>query len=314
MKAVLILPEIERPWLLANLVDRPFLRHIVEFLADQGIRDILVMGSAPEHAQTILGAGREWDAAIEYRVTHQESDYELTGTSGAEALLLASAACLPKFPLKRHLDLAMGAIVYGPRSGRWTGWALVKPRDLPWMPPWCDREKVLSYLKSLRYASLSADQEFRCRGQDDLWRAHQDALDSNLSGIFHLGREVRPGVWLGRNASLANSAKVTAPSYIGENSRVGRGTQIGPFATIAKNCLIAPRTIIRHSVIAPESYVGSDLELDHVLVDKRRLFDVRRGVTVHRVDYPILDGVFDFHWSAIPRRTLTKLQRWCRNT
>jgi hypothetical protein len=58
--------------------------------------------------------------------------------------------------------------------------------------------------------------------------------------------------------------------------------------------------------------VGSDLELDHALVDKRRLFDVRLGVTVQRVDYPVSDGVFDFHWPAIPRRTFAKLQQWCR--
>jgi hypothetical protein len=312
VKAVLILPETERPSFLDNLVDRPFLRHTLEFLAAHGVRDVAVLGPAPGEVQSRLGVGREWDMSIEYRAAHKASACELPGMADTEALLLASAACLPMFPLKQHLEGARGAIVYGPRGGRWTGWALLKPGDVRGMPPLWDRERVLSYLKNLRYASLSADLEFRCGTEDDLWRAHKSALDSNLSSLFHHGREVRPGVWVGRNASLASSAKITAPAYIGENSRIGRETQIGPFAAIAKNCLIAPRTIIRHSVIAPGSYVGSDLELDHVMADKRRLFDVRLGVTVPRVGYPILDDVFDFHWPAITLRTLTKLQQWFR--
>jgi hypothetical protein len=308
--AVLILPETDGESFLANLIDRPFLRHVVEFVTDQGIRKILVVGPAARKAQAMESIGRAWDGSIEYREAHSISGYEVAPIAGNEKCLFASVACWPQLPLKRQLELAAGTIVYG-ANGNWTGWALVEPRDVALMPPLRDHAAMLSYVQSLRnYAKLSADLEFRCGSPEDLWRAHMDALDSNLSRIFHGGLEVRPAVWMGRNASVAASAEIHAPAYIGENSRIGPGAQIGPFAVIAKDCLIAPRTIIRHAVIAPGTYAGSDLELDQLLVNKRHLFDVRFGVSVDRVDYPILDGVFDFHWPAILRRARGSLGRW----
>src|SRR5262249_39647346 len=95
--------------------------------------------------------------------------------------------------------------------------------------------------------------------------------------------------------------------YIGENSRIGPGAQIGPFAVIARDCLIAPNTIVRHSVIAPDTYAGNNLELDHVFVDQRELFDIRFGVSVSDIGFPVVDRVFDFHWSAIPRQVCAAL-------
>jgi hypothetical protein len=299
----LILPETEALPFLANFVDRPFLRHTVEFLVDQGIRKIVVVGPTTAQTEKILGSGRQWDASIEYREARCGSEYQAALFTDSERFLLASATHLPKFPLKRCLEGNGGAVVYGKCGENWTGWALVQSQDAGSMPPLCDHAAILCCLQGLPdYEKLSAEQEFRCNSEEDLWKAHKDAQDENLAGIFHAGLEVKPGVWMGRHASVAADVEIVPPAYIGENSRIGPGAQIGPFAVIAKDCLIAPRTTIRHAVVAPGTYAGNNLELDHVLVDKRKLFDVRFGVSLDRVDSPILDGVFDFHWSAIPRR------------
>ena len=304
MKAVLNLPETGDASFLANLVDRPFLHHIVEFVVDQGVRELLVVGPDCERARSVLGSGCRWGTSIEYRKVLSISDYEAALLAESEKCVLASAASLPQFPLRQKLETGTGAVIYGPSGKHWTGWAVIEARDVAaLMPPTCDHAVLLSYLQTLRnYPMVSVDVEFRCNTAEELWKAHQDALNSNLSSIFHGGLEVRPGVWIGRNASVAASAQITAPAYIGENSRIGAGAQVGPFAVIAKDCLIAPSTIVRHAVIAPGTYAGNDLELDHVLVNKRHLSDVRFGVSVEQVDSPILDGVFDFHWAAIPRR------------
>jgi hypothetical protein len=308
VKAILILAEPEGLPFLANFVDRPFLRHTAEFLVDQGIRKIVVVGPAAAQTEKILGSGRLWDASIEYREARAGSEYQAALISGSERFLLASATRLPKFPLRRLLEGSAGAVVYGKHGDQWTGWALVQPQHAALMPQLCDQAAVLSCLQSLPdYEKLSAEQEFRCSNDEDLWKAHIDAQESNLASIFHGGLEVKPGVWMGRNASVAADAEIVPPAYIGENSRIGPGAQIGPFAVIAKDCLIAPRTIVRHAVVAPGTYAGNNLELDHVLVNKRQLFDVRFGVSLDRVDSPILDGVFDFHWSAIPRRVYASL-------
>ncbi len=301
MKAVLVLPEMDRASFAANLVDRPFLRHVVEFMFDGGIRDIVMVGPSARQAQSLLEKGYQWDVPISYLETHSPADYELTAITGAGRCLIAAAACLPRFPLERSLELSAGTIVYGASDGTWTGWAVIEAEDVARMPPLCDRAAVLSYLQRIgNYNRLIAEWEFRCNSAEDLWRAHREAQQSNLSGICHGGVEVKPGVWMGRNVSVAADARIIAPVYIGENSRIGAGAQIGPFAVIARDCLIAPATTVRDSVVAPGTYAGNNLELNHVLVNKRQLFDVRFGVSIDRVDSTILDGVFDFHWSAIP--------------
>jgi hypothetical protein len=302
VKAVLNLPESSDALFLANLVDRPFLHHIVEFMVDQGVREILAVGPACDEAQSALGSGCQWDMIIEYRKALSLSDYETAPNSWSEKFLLASAASLPQFPLRRQSEGGTGALIYRPGGKHWTGWAIIEARDAALMPPLCDHAALLSYLTLRDYTKLSVDLEFRCGSAEELWKAHQDALSSNLSSIFHGGLEVTTGVWIGRNASVAATAQITAPVYIGENSRIGADAQVGPFAVIAKDCLIAPRTIVRHTVVAPATYAGDNLELDHVLVNKRHLSDIRFGVSVERVDSPILDSVFDFHWAAIPRR------------
>jgi len=311
MQAVLILPD--GALFPANLIDRPFLRHVVDFIARHGIREILVLGRGIEEACRILGTGDQWDATIVYREALSASDFEGPLTASGSKCLLASAISSPHFPLKQLWDRSGGSIVYGAGvrgagDPRWTGWAVIEPPDLPSMPSPFDHVAVLSYLEGLpNYQSVSADAEFYCGGAEDIWRAHQTALASQLSLIFHGGFDAKPGIWMGRNASVAESAVITAPAYIGENSRIGPGAQIGPYAVIARDCLIAPHTIVRHSVIAPDTYAGNNLELDHVFVNQRELFDIRFGVSVSDIGFPVVDRVFDFHWSAIPRQLCAAL-------
>jgi hypothetical protein len=306
MKAILVIAETDRQSLsasplLANLVDRPFLHHIVEFLVDRGIREILVVGPAAAQARGLLGAGQRWDASIGYFDADSMSGRQPEPIPCGEKFLLASAASLPRFPLGECLEMPAGAIIYG-TGGSWTGWAVIGSGDAASLPPLTDRSAVLSHLLALPdYDRIFADMESRCGSPAELWQAHMDAQHSNFAGFFHGGVEVTPGVWMGRKASVAGSAEITQPVYIGENSRIGPGARIGPFAVIGKDCLIAAGTSVRHAVVAPGTYAGDNLVLDHVFVNKRHLFDVRRGVSIDRVDHPILDGVFDFHWPAIPR-------------
>jgi hypothetical protein len=300
MTAVVILPQTPGAVYLANLVDGPFLRHVVEFVAAQGIRDILIVGAETAQAKAILGLGHRWDVSIAYHEAHDPSDYAVAQIADDKMLLLVDATVLPKFSVPQ--PTTRGAVVFGAGRPRWTGWAIVEPRDIPLMPPLCNRAAILCYLESLEYPKLYVDSELRCGKPEEIWRAHEDVLQSNLGGIFHGGLEVRPGVWLGRNAAVASSANIVPPVYIGDNSRVGADAQIGPFAAIGKDCLIAPKTIVRHSVIAPGTYAGNNLELDHVVVDQRKLFDVRFNVSLEHVGSGIIDDVFDLHWTAILRR------------
>jgi hypothetical protein len=282
----------------ANLIDRPFVQHIVEFLAEQGIGNILIAGPEVQRARDLFGNGEAWSVRIEYG----ETPAALIGGRDTE-LLIATATSLPRFSVPVFPEgIAKPILVYGPDGASRTGWAIVPGGNLSGTQP----NDLTDHI------ALRAVSEIRCGNAEELWKAHRSLQRSNLGGIFHGGLEVKPGIWIGRNASVAADVQITAPAFIGENSRIGAGARIGPFAAIGRDCLISPKTIVRDAVIAPRTYTGDNLELDHVLVNQRQLFDIRLGVSIDRVDASILDSVFDFHWSAIARRLFARLVRRSR--
>lgn len=310
MKALLILPETGPASFLSNLIDRPFLRHTVDYLAEHGISEILMAGPSAEQAFALLGSGAQCDVAIEYCRTILAED--IADIFGDERFLLARADCLPHFPLEAYTQELMasesGATILSPVSSRpdddtWTGWAIISPGDIASMPLPCDRDGMASWLETLSgYDRIAAEWEVRCSTPEEIWRAHIEVLTSNLAGIHHQSLEVKPGIWLARNASVAPGASMIAPVWVGENSQIAGGALIGPFAAVARDCLVSQGTTVRHAVLSPCTYTGDNLDLDHLLIDKSTLFDVRSGAAIGRVDPLLLDGVFDFHWSTLPGR------------
>jgi hypothetical protein len=200
-------------------------------------------------------------------------------------------------------DTAEGAIFYTASGENWTGWALINARDIASMPPPFDPARILCWLESLHgYEKVRTALDLRCGTQTELWQAHRDLQAANLANICHAGLEVSTGVWIAGNVSIAPTAEIVAPTYIGENSRIDSGARIGPFAVIGSDCLIAQGAIVRNAVVCPGTYAGSHVELDHVLVNKRLVFDVRHGASVDRVDDVAFDGIFDYHLPAALRR------------
>lgn len=301
MKALLVLPQTAGVLWRAHFVDRPFLRHTWDFLIDRGITDVFAVGPSAGHAATMLGSLCHVNGSFRYCDTDSFSGEEMAAIGDGDPWLIASAACLPRVSLERRLEEGEGLIVSDNNGSGWTGWALVAPEDLAQLPDVFDRAAMSLHLDCLpNYRRITADSEFRCGNVEELWESHKQAQLSNLSTIHHDGLEVKPGVWMCRNASVASGAKIIAPAYIGENSLIGVRASIGPFAVIGRDCLISPNTTVRNAVIAPGTYAGENLDLDHVFADKGKLFDIRLGVAIDRVDAPILDDVFDFHLSSIP--------------
>ena len=68
---------------------------------------------------------------------------------------------------------------------------------------------------------------------------------------FRVGfREVKPGMWVGRDTQIAPAAKLVGPCWI------GRGVHIGPNATIGANVVIEDETFIDETAELAEAWVG----------------------------------------------------------
>ena len=99
-----------------------------------------------------------------------------------------------------------------------------------------------------------------------------------------LGREVRPGIWMGDYSFVDDSARVDAPAYIGTGTRIGPSCAIGGSSAIEQGCEVDCGTTIEDCCIFPGTYVGMGLNVRHSIVSGSQLFNLKRNVELEFSD------------------------------
>ena len=141
------------------------------------------------------------------------------------------------------------------------------------------REELTAYLLEMGAAG-SADVA-TCEDWIDastpaaLIRTQSNLLGRHLNSLILSGREQEPGIWVSRNVAIHATARINGPVYIGPNCRIGRDVTLGPNLVLSGDCIVHSQTTIRHSVVTSGNYIGMGLELDHAIVDHKRLVNVR---------------------------------------
>jgi NDP-sugar pyrophosphorylase family protein len=298
-------PVIDRyPDPLLPLLDRPFLQHVIEYLARQGVRRFdIVLSHRPEAVEGYFGDGTRWGCRFTYHLARDpDKPYRVLRTldpADDEAVLLGHADRLPDFAVKALGDAGDGPLplVTEDDSGNvaWTGWALLPtgtPADVGTYPGEAELADYLLALPNDRVVERVLD----AGSVTALLESQRQVLDKRFGPLFLTGREVESGVWLARNVSLHPTATVTAPVFIGEDCRIGPGARVGPHAVIGRGCNLGRDCAVSRSLIFPENYVGADLELVDVIVDRSRI--LRGEGTVTEADEALLGSLA----SAAPGR------------
>jgi mannose-1-phosphate guanylyltransferase/phosphomannomutase len=105
-------------------------------------------------------------------------------------------------------------------------------------------------------------------------KAHQDILDGKVQ-VEMSGFEVQTGVWLGKGSAIDPTARIDAPSFIGENCTIDRDVSLGAYTTIGANTRVAERAEIQRSVIGVNSYLGPGARVEGAVLG--RSCDLRTG-------------------------------------
>lgn len=69
-------------------------------------------------------------------------------------------------------------------------------------------------------------------------------------------REVKPGIWVGRNAHVSPEAQLTGPCWIGQHVFVGANCVVGPNAILEDRAFIEGGAEIVNSAIGADTFVG----------------------------------------------------------
>jgi carbonic anhydrase/acetyltransferase-like protein (isoleucine patch superfamily) len=111
----------------------------------------------------------------------------------------------------------------------------------------------------------------------------QELVGDSLTGACAMrpfGTEIREQVWVGKDVSLASSAKIIGPTYIGDRTIVRAGAIIGPFTSVESDCVVDCGTTVEQSTVLPHTYLAPGLLIRNALVDGGYLEDLGCGAVV----------------------------------
>ena len=131
------------------------------------------------------------------------------------------------------------------------------------------------------------------RSGADLRRLTRDALQLK-NNIRPIGKEIRPGVWLGQGARIQKGARVLAPAYIGAYAKLRPSAVVTRCSAVEHHSEIDCGTVVENSNVLPYSYVGAGLDVVEAVVGHRTLVPLRRDVEVEITD-PKLIGMASEH-------------------
>jgi NDP-sugar pyrophosphorylase family protein len=293
---------------LPPLVDRPFLQHVVESIIDVGATDVEIILSTPSNAaRELIGNGARWGVRVRYlenpRLTPYEALCQSRMVADDEPFLLAHSDLLPQIDAL-SAPAANTPVFYCWSDGgeRWTGWALLRKKDLPFPGSIASPQQYLDriWLEFAGYRALLpasvrlVAQPLSMRTYANLIEAHLKVLQKQHQGLLWTGREVSPHVWISRNVTIHRTTELIPPVFIGENSRLSVQTRIGPSVAIGRDCLIDRQTTLADSVVCPGSYVGEGLEFRDAYIDRNRLVNARLLAEVENVDEVLLGSVYGY--------------------
>jgi NDP-sugar pyrophosphorylase family protein len=172
-----------------------------------------------------------------------------------------------------------------------TGVYIFDPEALSWIPTGQRFDIDTHLLPALSKAGQSVgvyvmDEywnplESSCEFQDaqtrllfSLWRNGPFLGQAFITKYSQLvGKEVIPGVWVGRNSRIHPSAQLIPPVLLGENVNVGQGVVLGPETVVGANTIIADQASIQSSTIFENTYVGKLIHIQDRLVDRNLVID-----------------------------------------
>ena len=289
-----------KPSPLSNVVDRPFIFHTVESLVKKGVTQIhIVEPPFSETIQSALGSGDRWGIDITYHVAGESKSLaavlrEVADGDSFEQIIVGFSGTLPEF---RKKDLIMGnpdkPILFYTRDSQWCQWGILRLQVLKSLPSDILPEELIFLLDKQGFQKVSINKPYGARSLTELYETNLLLLNQRSSDLIYptTAHQAEQGVWISRNVVIHSTAKLIAPVYIGENSRIGHGAVIGPCAVVENNCLIDRNTQVRQSVICRDSYVGVGLEVDGCLIDKNTLANIPLKTVVNMQDDFILSGL-----------------------
>jgi len=124
------------------------------------------------------------------------------------------------------------------------------------------------------------------------WFGAAKAILKRIQPGFRVGmRQVKPGVWVGRDSKIAPSARIEGPCWLGHGVNVGPHARIGPNTIVENQSFIDETAELVEAWVGPETYVGGLTSICESLAWGSGLVNWRTGSHITVPDPFLLSSV-----------------------
>ena len=142
----------------------------------------------------------------------------------------------------------------------------------------------------VRYRISSNEYANPLRDCTELRKLSLDAL-YQMNRIQPRGDEIRPGVWVGKEARIEKGARVVGPAFIGEYARIHAGSVITRDSVIEHHTVVDCGSVVEDAWLQPFTAVGAGIDVTHAIVAGEKMFHLRRQVGFESGDPKLLRGL-----------------------
>ena len=299
---------VTKPKVMLSIADKPILQYVVESLAQNGIRNlVLVVGYRREQVFDWIGSGEQFGVDITY-VTQEKQLGTAHALAQAKAVteneflvlpgdnLIAAdtiaqfAAIKPEALLVKQVDnpVRYGVvtidngvvkdIVEKPKEARGnvinTGIYAFTRQIFSFIEPELGIPDALNNMIAQGYPISAQETDGTWLDVVYPWDilSLNDAvlrqIQASLGGTIETGVSLKGQVSVGKDTVIRSNSYIVGPVVIGDNCEIGPNVCLLPATSIGNNVVISPFTEIKNSVIGDDVSLGPGCIIEDSVVDK----------------------------------------------
>ncbi len=243
---ILIPLTLSSPKLMLNVMDKPLIFHISDYLSDNGITDCRVFCEKEDslYPSEVL----EKIPVIKDKEEIYETIEKTEGT-----ILAITKPVLTDIPLKKAFEyhFRQGGVTAVYNKGKETGIYIVEKE---------------AFFKKLNVNKISINGYFTCFDTArDYIGCHRDILKGKISVKTDCAIKNK-GVMVGENTMLKIGALIKPPVFIGTGTVIESGARIEAYSVIGSDCVISSGALIGGAVLNKGCFVGEEAVLKKSLI------------------------------------------------
>ncbi len=297
-----------KPKVMISIANKPILRYVVEAVAQNGIRRIvIIVGYKKDQLINYFGSGEQFNVEIEYveqkqqlgtahalRVAKDKIKGKFLALSGDNIIEPVTISKLiqeepPVILVKEQENISKYGVIEA-QNGIVTS-IVEKPREAishlvntgiyTFADDIFDVIEQETDLPSVIRNMIEKGQEMKtCEAAGawldviypwDILKLNDLALakiSPAVGGIVEKGASIKGTVYIGKGSTIRSNSYIVGPAIIGENCEIGPSVCILPSTSIGDNVCILPFTVVDNSMIADGVEIGPSSTIQDTIIDK----------------------------------------------